>query len=455
MGQPPIDLSGVRMRTRHTAASGVVSSETVLSFEHEGEVVSAAYRGGRVLAGYLVGRLAGQDLRFRYVQTDVDGALDAGVSDGVVDRLPDGRYRLTEHFQWTTRPESGTNVFEEVGAEGERAMASISNETAARRGARAMKAIRVHEFGGPERMQLEEVESPRPGPGQVLVELRAVGVNPVDTYILSGAHSVKPSLPYTPGRDGAGVVLEAAPDAGFSAGDRVYLAGSVTGTYADRALALAEQVHRLPAAVSFAQGAALGVPYATAYRALFQLARATAGESVLVHGASGGVGVATVQLARAAGLTVIGTGGSERSRQLVIQQGAHHALDHEGPDLAAQVQALTSGRGVDVILEMKAHTNLAMDFPLLAQRGRVVVIGSRGRIEIDPRAAMVKDASILTMVLFNATAAELASVHAGLVAALEGGWARPVVAQELPLADAAEAHRALERGPHGKIVLVP
>jgi NADPH2:quinone reductase len=293
-----------------------------------------------------------------------------------------------------------------------------------------MKAIRVHEFGGPERMQLEEVQSPRPGPGQVLVELLAVGVNPVDTYILSGAHSVKPSLPYTPGRDGAGVVLEAAPNAGFSAGDRVYLAGGVTGTYADRALALAEQVHRLPAAVSFAQGAAVGVPYATAYRALFQLARA-------------------------AGLTVIGTGGTERSRQLVIQQGAHHALDHEAPDLAPQVQALTSGRGVDVILEMKAHANLAMDFPLLAQRGRVVVIGSRGRIEIDPRAAMVKDATIHTMVLFNATAAELASVYAGLVAALEGGWARPVVAQELPLADAAEAHRALERGPHGKIVLVP
>jgi NADPH2:quinone reductase len=304
-------------------------------------------------------------------------------------------------------------------------------------------------------MRLEEVESPRPGSGEVLIEVRAAGVNPVDAYILTGTHSVRPSLPYTPGHDGAGVVIAAAPGVGFSQGDRVYLAGSVTGSYAERAVARAEQVHRLPATTSFAEGAALGIPYATAYRALFQVARALPGESVLVHGASGGVGIAAVQLARAAGLTVIGTAGSERRRTLVLEQGAHHALDHDAPDLAAQVKALSSGRGVDILLEMQAHRNLALDLELVADRGRIVVIGSRGRIEIDPRQAMIRDATVRGMLLFNATAAELASAHAAVGAALESGGARPVIGLELPLAEAGDAHRALDRGAGGKIVLVP
>src|SRR2546429_4365094 len=147
-----------------------------------------------------------------------------------------------------------------------------------------MKAIRVHEFGGPEVLRVEEVPTPEPGPGEVLVRMHAIGVNPVETYIRAGTYAYKPALPYAPGDDGAGVVEQVGPDVNqFKPGDRVYTAGSLSGTYAEFALCRAEQVHPLPANVSFAQGAAMGTPYATAYRGLFQRAKAKPGETLLVQ----------------------------------------------------------------------------------------------------------------------------------------------------------------------------
>ena len=320
-----------------------------------------------------------------------------------------------------------------------------------------MRAIRVHEFGGPEVLRLEELEDPRPGAGQVLVRVGAAGVNPVDTYIRGGVHAVRPALPYTPGLDGAGVV-EAVGEGvtRVEAGARVYTAGSVSGTYAELAVCVEAQVHALPERVSFAQGAGVFTPYATAYRALFQRARALPGETVFVHGASGGVGTAAVQLARAAGLTVIGTGGTEEGRRLAAEQGAHHVLDHHAPDYLERLQELTGGRGADVILEMLANVNLNHDLNVVAQGGRVVVIGSRGPVEINPRAAMTRDASVHAMSLFNASPRELAGIHAALRAGLEAGTLRPVVGRELPLAEAARAHEeVLKPGAYGKIVLVP
>lgn len=320
-----------------------------------------------------------------------------------------------------------------------------------------MKAIRVHEFGGPEVLRLEDAEEPRPGAGQVVVRVRAAGVNPVDTYIRAGAHAVKPQLPYTPGLDAAGEV-EAVGEGVKSvrAGQRVYTAGSLSGTYAELALCDESQVHTLPRDVSFAQGAGVSTPYATAYRALFQRAQGKPGETVFVHGASGGVGTAAVQVARAAGFKVIGTGGTEEGRRLVSEQGAHHVLDHHAPDYLEQLTALTEGRGPDVILEMLANVNLDKDLGVVAKGGRVVVIGSRGAVEITPRLAMSRDASILGMVLFNASPQELASVHAAVVAGLEAGTLRPVVGRELPLTEAARAHEeVLKPGAYGKIVLIP
>lgn len=320
-----------------------------------------------------------------------------------------------------------------------------------------MKAIRVHNNGGPEVLKLEDTADLKPGPGQVVVRVKAAGVNPVDTYIRAGTHAVKPPLPYTPGMDAAGDV-EAIGEGvtGVAVGDRVYVGGTLTGAYAEQALCGESQVHPLPHHISYSQGAAINVPYATAYRALFQRAKAVAGESVLVHGASGGVGIASVQLARAVGMKVIGTGGTDEGRALVAKEGAHHVLDHRAPDYLNQVLALTDGQGVDVILEMLANVNLGNDLKILAKLGRVVVIGNRGNVEINPRDAMARDAAILGVMLFNASERDLGSIHAALVAGLENGTLRPVVGRELKLTDAPRAHEAvMEPGAYGKIVLIP
>lgn len=318
-----------------------------------------------------------------------------------------------------------------------------------------MQAIRVREFGDPEVMKVEEAPDLQAGEDQIVVDIKAAGVNPVDTYIRAGTYAVKPDLPYTPGMDAAGVV--SAVGSGIShvkSGDRVYVAGSLTGCYASQALCTAAQVHPLPDNISFSQGAGVYVPFATAYRGLFQRANGLAGETVLVHGASGGVGTAAVQLARAAGMTVIGTAGSDRGKALVAEQGAHHAVSHRDADYTQQIMDITGGKGVDVILEMLADVNLDKDLNMLAHGGRVVVIGNRGTIEINPRDAMARDAAILGMVLLLAPPEDIARIHAGLYAGLENGSLSPVVGQELPLADAPRAHVAvMEPGAYGKIVL--
>lgn len=320
-----------------------------------------------------------------------------------------------------------------------------------------MKAIRVHEFGGPEVIQLEDLPDPTPGPGQVVVQAHAIGVNPVDTYIRTGQYPVKPPLPYTPGMDAAGIVESVGEGVmRVAVGDRVYVAGTISGAYAQKILCTESQVHRLPPNVTFEQGAAVGIPYATAYRALFHRAQTRPGETVLVHGATGGVGIAAVQIARAAGMTVIGTGGTEKGRSEVAEQGAHQVFDHHAPDYLDQIRALTRGDGVNVVLEMLANVNLAKDLVILAKYGRVVVIGSRGTIEIDPRATMSRDSSILGMTLMNVSDQDRASIHAALVAGLENGTLRPIVGKKIPLADAARAHEAvLQPGAFGKIVLIP
>jgi NADPH2:quinone reductase len=320
-----------------------------------------------------------------------------------------------------------------------------------------MKAIVVHEFGGPEVLRLEDVPTLRPAAGQVLVRIRAAGVNPYDTYMRNGSYAIKPPLPYTPGSDGAGDVE--ATGEGVSQvkrGDRVYTAKTVTGAYAEYALTLETQVHLLPAKISYAQGAGIWVPYGTAYHALYQCTRARAGETVLIHGASGGVGIAAVQIARAMGLTVFGTAGSQKGLELVRREGAHHVFDHSQPGYLEQILKATSGVGVDLILEMLANVNLGQDLKLLAPSGRVVVIGSRGDVTISPRDLMTRRGSIQAVTLWGVTEAEDKQIHAGLIAGLENGTLRPVVGRELSLAEASRAHREiLEPGTYGKIVLVP
>jgi NADPH2:quinone reductase len=320
-----------------------------------------------------------------------------------------------------------------------------------------MKAIRVKEFGGPEKLQLEEVPNPKPGPGQVVVKIEAAGVNPVDVYMRAGTYPRKPPLPYTPGTDGAGTILSVGEGVtSVAPGARVYTAGSLSGTYAEQALCETWAVFPLPANAWFSQGASMHVPYGTAYRALFQKAKALPAETLLIQGASGGVGIAAVQLARAAGLHVVGTASSERGRKLVADEGAHQVLDHSAPDHFEKALALTNGRGYDVIVEMLANVNLAKDLQILAMGGRVAVVGNRGSIEINPRDAMGRDGSIVCMSLWNTSQKDLLSIHAALVAGLENETLRPVIRHEIPLSEAPRAHEIImEPGAYGKIILVP
>ena len=242
----------------------------------------------------------------------------------------------------------------------------------------------------------------------------------------------------------------------FKAGDRVYIAGNISGSYAEKALCRESQVHLLPANITFSQGACLYVPYVAAYHALFHKAKALPGDVVLVHGASGGVGIAGVQFARAAGMMVIGTSSTEKGRKLVTGQGAHHVVNHNDPGHFEQILKLTNGRGVDVILEMLANVNLDRDLGILAQNGRVSVIGSRGRVDLDLRQAMGRGAAIIGMVLMQATERENLSIHSAVSAGLENGTLQPVVGQEIPLSEAARAHHEImEKSAYGKIVLVP
>jgi NADPH2:quinone reductase len=320
-----------------------------------------------------------------------------------------------------------------------------------------MRAIVVREFGQPDVMKLEQVDEPTPGRGEVLVRARAIGVNPVETYVRAGNYASLPSLPYTPGADAAGEVAalgEGVDD--LTVGQRVYATAARPGAYAEMLASPRDRVFALPERLSFEQGAAVGVPYATAYRALHDKGQGRPGEWLLVHGASGAVGTALVQMGRQLGMKVIGTAGTEPGRALAAEVGAEHVLDHREPEHMQRALELTGGRGIDLIVELLANVNLGKDLPALARHGRVVVVGSRGAVEITPRDLMSRDATVTGMTLFNATPEDLRRIHHGLAAGFRGGALAPVIGRTFPLAEAAAAHGAvMEAGHAGKIVLVP
>ena len=320
----------------------------------------------------------------------------------------------------------------------------------------AMKAIVVSEFGGPEVLKIAECKLRDPGEGEVIIQVKAVGVNPVETYIRAGTYPRLPDLPYTPGGNVAGIVESCGPGVtAMKMGDRVYSAATITGAYAEKSICKVADVFSLPDNLSFAQGTALGVPAATAWRGLFTRGEGQKGERVLIHGASGSVGQAAVQLALDGGLDVYGTAGSREGCKLVKQLGAK-AFDHNTAGYDQEMLKATSGEGFDLILEMLANKNLEMDLNLLAPGGRVVVIGSRGRIEIDPRATMGKETDIRGLALFNATKQELKETHDALAKAMKKGILAPAISHEFTLRDAPAAHDlVMKDGNCGKIVLLP
>jgi NADPH2:quinone reductase len=320
-----------------------------------------------------------------------------------------------------------------------------------------MKAIVVREFGGPEVMKLEDAPVPEPTGSQVLVRIKAAGVNPVDTYLRTGIHAHAPKLPYTPGKDGAGLVEAVGPETNkFKTGDRVYTAGSITGTYAEYSLCREEDLGRLPDNISFEQGAGIWTPYATSYRALFQKAAAVVGETILIHGASGGVGIAATQWAKNAGCRVVGTASSDDGKKLIKEQGVDAVFDHTDEDHFGDIHDFADDKGVEVIIEMLANVNLERDFEALAMRGRIVIVGNRGSLQFTPRQAITKDATLLGMSLFNSTQKERDEIHSAIYDGLSSGFLSPVVRESIPLSDAPRSHaEIIDSKAFGKIVLVP
>ncbi|XP_046778946.1 quinone oxidoreductase isoform X3 [Gallus gallus] len=244
---------------------------------------------------------------------------------------------------------------------------------------------------------------------------------------------------------------------GQQKGDRVFTSATLSGGYADYAVAEADTVFPLSDKLSFSQGAAIAIPYFTAYRALFLKGHAKAGESVLIHGASGGVGIAACQIARAYGLKVLGTAGTEQGMNVVLRNGAHQAFNHREANYLDKIMEYTKMQGVNIIIEMLSNVNLAADLHLLSHAGRVMVVGCRGPIEINPRDTMNKESSIRGVSLFLQTEEERRECVRAVLDGIESGWLKPVVGPEYPLQEVAKAHEDIihSSGARGKMVLLP
>ena len=313
-----------------------------------------------------------------------------------------------------------------------------------------MKSIQSQQYGA--QFQLNNCPDLIADEDQILISIKVAGVNPVDTYIAAGTNNYTTTFPHTPGKDAAGIIVALGANvSGFEVGQRVYCAGTITGANSELALANPSQVFPLPEALSFEQGACLGTPYATAWRSLFIRANCQSAETVLIHGASGGVGLAAIQLAKAAGCVVYASAGSEKGMALLKEQGADFVVNHHDPE---HYQQLQQAGAIDVILEMLANQNLGDDLPLLNKGGRVVIIGSRGNVEINPRDLMARDACVMGMALAHATPAQLKQIHAALYAGSEAGFIKPIIAQRFALTETQAAHVAvMESGASGNIVV--
>jgi len=324
-----------------------------------------------------------------------------------------------------------------------------------------MKSIQVTQFGGPEKLVFKDVKDVVAEKGEVCVRLYAAGVNPSDTYTLAGTYAFSiPQLPYTPGLDGAGVVESIGEEVtNVHVGDRVFIASLMgsknTGTFAQKVVCDATLVHPLPSHVSFEQGAALGVPALTAYRALFQRACLKPGQTVLIHGASGGVGLQVVQMAKSHGAKVIGTASKPEGKKMVQQAGADFVTDHVTEATIEDVLALMDGNGPDVIIEFLANKNLETDLKLIAPFGKIIIVGNRGSLDINPRLAMQKECDILATALWNAPKDEYEQSIHGVIGMLTSGALRPIIGTTLPLQQVSQGFKQLEKGiGNGKLVLI-
>ena len=322
-----------------------------------------------------------------------------------------------------------------------------------------MKAIRVHSLGGPEALRYEDVPQPAPGAGQVLIKIKAAGVNFVDVYQRTGLYKV--ALPFTLGQEAAGVVT--AVGSGVSevkVGDRVAYC-HVMGAYAEYAVVPADRIVRLPEGVSTQQGAAAMLQGMTAY----YLASATyplkPGDVCLVHAAAGGVGLLLCQIAQLRGARVIGTVSTRAKATLAREAGAEDVILYTEQDFEVEVKRLTQGAGLQVVYDSVGKTTFDKGLNCLARRGLMVLYGqSSGPVgSFDPLLLSQKGSLFLTRPTLGdyiATRAELLERAGEVLGWIKSGKLKLRIDHEFPLAQAAEAHRALEgRKTTGKVLLIP
>ena len=330
-----------------------------------------------------------------------------------------------------------------------------------------MRAVVVRSPGGVESLEVAEVADPVPGPGEVVVEIAAAGVNRADLLQRAGHYPPPLGAPAWPGLEVSGVVVGLGPDVdpahggGWRVGQQVaaLLAG---GGYAELVAVRAGQLLPVPAPVTLVDAAALPEAVCTAWTNLVDTGGLRSGQTVLVQGGSGGVGSAAVQIAAALGARVITTAGSAERAQRCLELGAELAIDHRVDDVVGAVLAATDGRGVDLVLDVLGAGGLADNLAMLATGGRLVVIGlQRGaRAEIDLGLLLARRLTLAGTTLRSRPAAEkaaiVAAVRANVWPMLEDGRVRPVVHARLPLDRAGDAHKMLESGAvFGKVLLVP
>lgn len=321
------------------------------------------------------------------------------------------------------------------------------------------RAFVVRENGGPEQLQLEELEVPAPGPGQIKVRNRAIGLNFIDVYQRTGLYATP--LPFVAGNEGAGEVLSVGPGVtGFAPGDRVAYQGPV-GAYADERLLPAEKAVPVPDGISDEVAAAALLKGTTAFYLLHWTHELKAGETVLVHAAAGGTGQILVQWAKAIGATVIATAGSEAKCELVRDLGADLVVDYKTHDFVTHVNEFTGGRGVDVVYDGVGKATFEPSLDCLRPRGLMVSFGNASGPVSLPRLGILAEKGSLyvtrpTGASYFQAPEDLRTAAAALFQMIADGKITISIDQRRPLADAVEAHIALEaRETTGSTVLIP
>lgn len=323
-----------------------------------------------------------------------------------------------------------------------------------------MRAMTIPKPGGPDALLWSEVPDPRPGPDEVVVDVRASAVNRADLLQRQGHYPPPPGAPAYPGLECSGVVSEVGPEVtGWAVGQEVcaLLAG---GGYAERAAVPAGQLLPVPAGVDLVDAAALPEVACTVWSNVVQLARLAKGETLLVHGGGSGIGTFAIQLGTALGATVVVTARAEKHARL-RELGAAHTVDYREQDFVEEVRRVTDGRGADVILDIMGAAYLPRNVAALATGGRLVVIGMQGgrKGELDLGMLLAKRASVHATALRSRPLDEKAAIVRGVREQvwplIEAGTVRPVVHARARMADAADAHRLVETNDHvGKVLLV-